>query len=81
MWTLRWEKKPEGEARQKRPGEANLAQDQVGVDRDVGPSPAPKVRSSTHLGWGPRLRGQTLGNLEVVDRAMEDFREWTGDQA
>lgn len=50
MWTLRWEEKPEGEARQKRPGEANLAQDQAGVDQDIGPSPGPKVQFSTYLG-------------------------------
>lgn len=52
IWTLRWEEKSEGEARQKRPGKANLAQDQAGVEQDVGPSPAPKDWFSTHVGWG-----------------------------
>lgn len=49
MWTLRWEEKPEGEAKLKGSREANLAQDQAGVDEYVGPSLAPKVWSSTYL--------------------------------
>lgn len=85
MWTLRWEEKPEGEAKLKGSREANLAQDQAGVDAYVGPSLAPKSghphtcvtcsRGCCSNG-GPRLRGQTLRSQEAVDLALEDFRKW-----
>lgn len=93
MWTLSWKEKPEGGAREKRSGKINLAQDQAGVDRYVGPSQAPEVwfphtsvRQSDYSGegcsnGGPWLRDQTVRSQEMVDLDLEGLRQWTGDQA
>lgn len=76
MWTLRWEEKPEGEAKLKGSREANLAQDQAGVDAYVGPSLAPKsghphtcvtCSRGCYSNGDPRLRG----------KPSEARRRWT----